>query len=259
MTKQCEIVKDLLPLYADEVCSESSAELVKEHLKNCPDCLECYNQMCSKTDVETLEKEKAEVIKRHEKKEKKIIRRKILVLMLVIAIVFPIICHAVINIQYKHILQKPEIIDYNESKIFTQQEIDGAIKLIKKEWAQYDDLKIVVFTSSENAKFWEEIQNCPYFWDDNKTLRFFGTNIDDIKAIYKNYYTGKLVHFDDTADEGGFLSAAALSGKDDMQLCVFGNEDRIILVARYDNLGKGASGAAIQNMNILCLWLKLFR
>ena len=76
-------------------------------------------------------------------------------------------------------------------------------------------------------------------------------NIDDIKAIYKNYYTGKLVHFDDTADEAGFLSAAALSGKDDMQLCVFGNEDRIILVARYDNLGKGASGAAIQNMNIL--------
>ena len=76
-------------------------------------------------------------------------------------------------------------------------------------------------------------------------------SIDDIKSIYKNYYTGKLVHFDDAADEGGFLSAAALSGKDDMQLCVFGNEDRIILVARYDNLGKGASGAAIQNMNIL--------
>ena len=76
-------------------------------------------------------------------------------------------------------------------------------------------------------------------------------NIDDIKAIYKNYYTGKLVHFNDAVDEGGFLSAAALSGKDDMQLCVFGNEDRIILVARYDNLGKGASGAAIQNMNIL--------
>lgn len=76
-------------------------------------------------------------------------------------------------------------------------------------------------------------------------------NIDDIKAIYKNYYKGRLVHLDDGSDEGGFLSAAALSGKDDMQLCVFGNEDRIILVARYDNLGKGASGAAIQNMNIL--------
>lgn len=76
-------------------------------------------------------------------------------------------------------------------------------------------------------------------------------NVYDIKNIYKNYYQSKLVHFDDEADEGGFLSAAALSGKDDMQLCVFGNEDRIILTARYDNLGKGASGAAIQNMNIL--------
>ena len=47
----------------------------------------------------------------------------------------------------------------------------------------YDDLKIVVFTSSENAKFWEEIKDCPYFWDDNKTLRFFGTNSDDINHI----------------------------------------------------------------------------
>ena len=76
-------------------------------------------------------------------------------------------------------------------------------------------------------------------------------NIDDIKAIYKNYYTGKFVHLDDAADEGGFLSAAAFSGRDDMQIAVFGNEDRIVLVSRYDNLGKGASGAAIQNMNIL--------
>ena len=76
-------------------------------------------------------------------------------------------------------------------------------------------------------------------------------NIANLKEIYKNYYTGKLVHFEDTADESGFLSAAALSGRDDMQLCVFGNDDRIILTARYDNLGKGASGAAIQNMNIL--------
>ena len=76
-------------------------------------------------------------------------------------------------------------------------------------------------------------------------------NINDIKTLYKNYYQSALVHFDENADEGGFLSAAALSGKDDMQLAVFGNEDRIILTARYDNLGKGASGAAVQCMNIM--------
>ena len=38
---------------------------------------------------------------------------------------------------------------------------------------------------------------------------------------------------------------------DGMEIFVEGNEDRIMLMARYDNLGKGASGAAIQNMNIL--------
>ena len=36
-----------------------------------------------------------------------------------------------------------------------------------------------------------------------------------------------------------------------MEIAVFGNEERLLLVARFDNLGKGASGAAIQNMNIL--------
>ncbi len=75
-------------------------------------------------------------------------------------------------------------------------------------------------------------------------------SIDDIKRTYKNAYTGKLVHYEED-DEQGFLSASAFSGKDDLAVSVYGNEDRILLVARFDNLGKGASGAAIQNMNIL--------
>ncbi|MBR3994666.1 MAG: N-acetyl-gamma-glutamyl-phosphate reductase [Clostridia bacterium] len=74
--------------------------------------------------------------------------------------------------------------------------------------------------------------------------------IEDIKNIYKNIYNGKLIHFDETCDEDGFMSANAFSGRDDMQITVHGNSDRIILTSRFDNLGKGASGAAIQNMNI---------
>ena len=42
-----------------------------------------------------------------------------------------------------------------------------------------------------------------------------------------------------------------IAGRDDMEVSVLGNSDRILLVSRFDNLGKGASGAAIQNMNIL--------
>lgn len=76
-------------------------------------------------------------------------------------------------------------------------------------------------------------------------------DIEQIKAVYKNCYNSGLVFFNDNADENGFLSASALTGKDNMEISVYGNDDRIILVARYDNLGKGASGAAIQNMNLV--------
>ncbi|MBR6767686.1 MAG: N-acetyl-gamma-glutamyl-phosphate reductase [Clostridia bacterium] len=75
--------------------------------------------------------------------------------------------------------------------------------------------------------------------------------MSDIIDVYRSRYASAIMHFDEAADEGGFLSANALSGRDDMQITVSGNEDRILLVARFDNLGKGASGAAIQNMNIL--------
>ena len=74
---------------------------------------------------------------------------------------------------------------------------------------------------------------------------------EDIRALYREYYKTGLVRVADTADEDGMLSAAAFSGRDDMEVAVFGNDERLILTARFDNLGKGASGAAIQNMNIL--------
>ena len=76
-------------------------------------------------------------------------------------------------------------------------------------------------------------------------------NIDDVKAAYRATYAGPVVNYAEAADEGGFLSAGALSGRDDMQVSVSGNAERVLLTARFDNLGKGASGAAIQNMNLL--------
>ena len=75
--------------------------------------------------------------------------------------------------------------------------------------------------------------------------------IQCIKGIYKELYNTPIVSFLDGGDESGFLSAAAMSGKDSMIISVYGNDERIILVARYDNLGKGASGAAVEALNVL--------
>ncbi|MBQ1284817.1 MAG: N-acetyl-gamma-glutamyl-phosphate reductase [Lachnospiraceae bacterium] len=76
------------------------------------------------------------------------------------------------------------------------------------------------------------------------------TTAAQIKEVYQDYYKTKIVHFNEKADEDGFLSAGAFAGKDDMEISLAGNEERLLLISRFDNLGKGASGAAIQNMNI---------
>ena len=87
------------------------------------------------------------------------------------------------------------------------------------------------------------------------TIPLFASQVnasaEEIKAIYKEKYTGPIVKFVEDFDENGFVSANKLSFNDGMEISVSGSDDRILLIARYDNLGKGASGAAIECMNIV--------
>ncbi len=76
-------------------------------------------------------------------------------------------------------------------------------------------------------------------------------SVEDVKRVYAEKYQGDVVQYDEELGGDGFLSGAALSGKDGMRICVQGNEERILLIAVYDNLGKGASGAAIECMNMV--------
>ena len=79
-----------------------------------------------------------------------------------------------------------------------------------------------------------------------------GTRADAADVYREAYPEGSgLIRFAEAPDEAGFLSAGAFAGRDDMQVAVLGSDERPLLVARFDNLGKGASGAAIQNLNIL--------
>ncbi len=78
----------------------------------------------------------------------------------------------------------------------------------------------------------------------------------DIHKVLSEHYSGqKLVKVMPVMGEGvldnGFLAANTLSGKNEMQIFVCGNDDRIVLCSRLDNLGKGASGAAVQCLNIM--------
>ena len=73
---------------------------------------------------------------------------------------------------------------------------------------------------------------------------------NDAIDLYKTVYRGPIVKYSGAADADGLLSAGVFAGRDDMEISVFGNDERLLLVSCFDNLGKGASGAAIQNMNI---------
>lgn len=77
---------------------------------------------------------------------------------------------------------------------------------------------------------------------------------EKMAKLLADYYQGsKLISVQPfgTTPENGMLAANALSGKDSLEIFVFANESQIVLAARFDNLGKGASGAAIQCMNMM--------
>ena len=82
------------------------------------------------------------------------------------------------------------------------------------------------------------------------------TGLQDVyNAMCAHYEGQKLVKVMPVMGEGvladGFLAGNTLSGRNDMEIFVCGNDDRVVLCSRLDNLGKGASVAAVQCLNIM--------
>lgn len=76
----------------------------------------------------------------------------------------------------------------------------------------------------------------------------------EIHDVFKNYYKGStIIQVMDFGFEleNGLLASNTLADRDNLQLFIYGNDEQVLLTARYDNLGKGASGVAIQCMNIM--------
>ena len=87
--------------------------------------------------------------------------------------------------------------------------------------------------------------NVPLFAD----LLVKKTAAADIRALLAEHYA-ECAFLSVGEEESGYISANTLNETNRMEILVNGNDERILLTARFDNLGKGASGAAIQNMNI---------
>lgn len=77
--------------------------------------------------------------------------------------------------------------------------------------------------------------------------------VGDIEAVFQRHYEGSEWVSVPPATEDGKLEPTALNDTNKMELRVYGNMDyhHAVLVARLDNLGKGASGAAVQNLKLM--------
>jgi N-acetyl-gamma-glutamyl-phosphate reductase len=77
--------------------------------------------------------------------------------------------------------------------------------------------------------------------------------IQTLQETYRRHYDGARNVVCPATPDNGRLDAEALNNSDKMEVFVFGNEGlrQAILIARLDNLGKGASGAAVQNLDLM--------
>ncbi|MCQ2487072.1 MAG: N-acetyl-gamma-glutamyl-phosphate reductase [Clostridia bacterium] len=79
-----------------------------------------------------------------------------------------------------------------------------------------------------------------------------GLSAEQIKDMLFTYYRNTaMVSVHPEVMDAGFISANEAAGKDNLTIYVCGNDDRVTITAIFDNLGKGASGAAVQNMNLM--------
>lgn len=184
-------------------------------------------------------------------------------------------CYASGFISLVEPLVKNGIIDGNAQ--ITCHAVSGYSGAGKKGIAQYEDMELDPlltgpreYALTQNHKHIPEMKIisglknepifCPYvcnFYSGmTVTVPLFasqiksGFSVKDIKEVYRSLYNGKIVKYYDSIDEDGFISASAIDDKDNMEITVAGNDERILLLSRFNNLGKGASGAAVECMNI---------
>lgn len=102
MKYDCNIVQDLLPLYADRMCSEPSRKMVESHLEECEKCRQIAEQTMDRSIENTLQDEKKEVLQKHQRA----VNRRTYMIGLITAGIFtiPIIVCLICNLATQHAL-----------------------------------------------------------------------------------------------------------------------------------------------------------
>ncbi len=140
MNINCNIIKDLLPSYIDNICSEETKQLVEEHLKECEKCKEYLESMKSKISVSGIDEKKAIKIFSKEIKKKRLVA---IILSIVITLIFVIVCWIIfgkkdfimpyeenlITVEEKEgeFIANVNTLNYNQCQVILEENYDGTV------------------------------------------------------------------------------------------------------------------------------------
>jgi succinate dehydrogenase hydrophobic anchor subunit len=154
MKYPCNVIRDLIPLYYDQVCSEESAAIVKEHLDECSDCKEYYDELCNTETIEKnfydkdIEKKKSESFKSF---SRKVLKRAVLIVsgivmsIFILGVILLLLLH--MDLTYnKNDYSKIDIYDTYRNEVFTDnmkeiwpEGIDSTAKVTEYRFIDYYD------------------------------------------------------------------------------------------------------------------------
>lgn len=155
MKKECNIVHDIMPLYLEGMVSEDTASFVNEHLKNCPECSTELEGLKNTSDIDPVSVEtnqqssEALPLKAIKKKFR---TRRIVTIVAAVLITVVMIC---VFLNLRHVE-----IDYGTSKIYSQQDMDAAIKIIKDEFYTWDGCKLYSISYTDDSLCQRELEYC---------------------------------------------------------------------------------------------------
>lgn len=220
MKYSCNLIKDLLPLYHDGVCSDDSNEIIEQHLSECPACKEYFEEMCKTDEVVLIPQDSDREIQKAAsfRAVKKKLRQKQILMLVVFVVVLMTAFLTIVGV----LKNSTDIVEYNDN--ISVSMVDGSL-VGRLKGSQYDCLEIKQVTAVIDG----EKQNCLFFclsdtkWDDlttsinvfsEYTLCSSDKSADEVNRVY--YFTGDfsgIELMDDNELQNVILSSVLLWSK----------------------------------------------
>lgn len=165
MKNECSVIRDLLPLYLEGMVSSDTADYIKAHLDTCAECAAELKALSNASKVESVAEEKNTDDNNDTaalKTVKRRFRRKRVFTILTSVVLTLAVVFACISLW-------PASIDYGTSEVYTKEDMDSAIELIKETFNTWDGCKLYSISYTDDSLCERELDYCNTLADDGVT------------------------------------------------------------------------------------------